>query len=133
MKAISTTSCNNIPRLAVDRLLNSTMCSERNAHCAGINIETQSGTSLDDSEAAAICAFRKMCAEAGLLQRPPELGEEDVLDGINDEVTLLYVSSERPMNSSALNTLPGDFCVLTNTTSNERFNGTPTHVELVIM
>jgi hypothetical protein len=41
-------------------------------------------------EADILEEFKRICSEQGLLLRPAELSEEDVLDGIADDVTLLY-------------------------------------------
>lgn len=45
--------------------------------------------SLKVDEAAALVTFRQLCTEQGLLKRPSELSENDVVDGINDETALL--------------------------------------------
>ena len=45
--------------------------------------------SLSAEQAAAFEAFKAKCAENGLLARPAAFGEDDVCDGINDDVTLL--------------------------------------------
>lgn len=45
---------------------------------------------LDQSEALAYKEFRRRCGDSGLLEQPVGLGESDVPDGVNDEVTILY-------------------------------------------
>ena len=45
---------------------------------------------LDQSETLAYKEFRKRCADSGLLEKPVGLGEGDVPDGVNDDVTILY-------------------------------------------
>ena len=45
---------------------------------------------LDQSEALAYKEFRKRCGDSGLLEKPAGLGESDVPDGVNDDVTILY-------------------------------------------
>ena len=42
-------------------------------------------------EDSAFNSFKRLCDAHGLLKRPTGLGEQDVVDGINDEATLLYV------------------------------------------
>ena len=42
-------------------------------------------------EDSAFNSFKRLCEAHGLLKRPSGLGEYDVVDGINDEDTLLYV------------------------------------------
>ncbi len=42
-------------------------------------------------EDSAFNSFKRLCEAHGLLKRPVGLGEHDVVDGINDEDTLLYV------------------------------------------
>ena len=44
---------------------------------------------LDQSEALAYREFREKCAGSSLLERPVGLGENDVPDGVNDDVTIL--------------------------------------------
>lgn len=44
-------------------------------------------------EQSACQDFRSRCQEAGLLQRPAALHEDDALDGLNDETTLWQVKS----------------------------------------
>lgn len=41
-------------------------------------------------EDSAFNSFKRLCEAHDLLKRPAGLGEHDVLDGINDEATLLY-------------------------------------------
>ena len=41
-------------------------------------------------EDSAFNSFKRLCEAQGLLKRPAGLGENDVIDGINDEATLLY-------------------------------------------
>ena len=55
---------------------------------AGMPTEIRS--TLEDS---AFDSFKSLCEVHGLLKRPAGLGEHDVVDGINDEATLLYVQS----------------------------------------
>lgn len=43
-------------------------------------------------EDSAFNSFKRLCEAHGLLKRPAGLNEHDVVDGINDEATLLYVS-----------------------------------------
>ena len=43
-------------------------------------------------EDSAFNSFKRLCDVHGLLKRPEGLGEHDVVDGINDEATLLYVT-----------------------------------------
>ena len=45
---------------------------------------------LDQLEALAYKELRQRCADSGLLERPVGLGESDVPDGVNDDVTILY-------------------------------------------
>lgn len=45
---------------------------------------------LDRSEALAYKEFRQRCADSGLLERRVGLGESDLSDGVNDDVTILY-------------------------------------------
>ena len=42
-------------------------------------------------EDSAFNSFKRVCEAHGLLKRPVGLGKHDVIDGINDEATLLYV------------------------------------------
>lgn len=42
-------------------------------------------------EDSAFNSFTRLCEAHGLLKRPAGLGEHDVVDGISDEATLLYV------------------------------------------
>lgn len=44
-------------------------------------------------EDSAFNSFKRLCEAHGLLKRPSGLSEDDVVDGINDEATLLYVLS----------------------------------------
>ncbi|KAE8167392.1 CRAL-TRIO domain-containing protein [Aspergillus tamarii] len=53
--------------------------------------------SLKVDEAAALVTFRQLCTEQGLLKRPSELSENDVVDGINDETALLRFLQARRM------------------------------------
>ena len=43
-------------------------------------------------EDSAFNSFKRLCDVHGLLKRPEGLREHDVIDGINDEATLLYVT-----------------------------------------
>ena len=64
-------------------------------------------------EDSAFNSFKRLCEAHGLLQRPAGLGEHDVVDGINDEATLLYVKIQSHstcplwMWFSLLTSLPG--------------------------
>ena len=64
---------------------------------AGMPIERRS--TLEDS---AFDSFKRLCEVHGLLKRPAGLGEHDVVDGINDEPTLLYVQSPMLYSQFAL-------------------------------
>ena len=44
---------------------------------------------LSAAQAANFEIYKSKCAENGLLERPVDLGAEDVCDGINDDVVLL--------------------------------------------
>ena len=44
---------------------------------------------LDQSETLTYREFRQRCADSGLLERPVGLGERDVPDGVNDDLTIL--------------------------------------------
>ena len=44
---------------------------------------------LSTEQAANFEVYKSKCAENGLLERPVDLGTEDVCDGINDDVVLL--------------------------------------------
>lgn len=46
---------------------------------------------LSDSQAATLQEFTDLCASHGLLNRPQNLEENDMLDGLTDDVTLLCV------------------------------------------
>ena len=66
---------------------------------------------LDQSEALAYGEFRERCAATGLLERPVGLGESDVPDGVNDDLTILYaptfVRSFGPVADTTLACLSG--------------------------
>lgn len=49
-----------------------------------------STTGLTASELASFQDFHHQCGSRGLLKRPAGLAPEDVVDGIQDETTLLY-------------------------------------------
>ena len=49
-------------------------------------------------EDSAFNSFKRLCEAHGLLKRPTGLGEHDVVDGINDEDTLLYVGFSKSLN-----------------------------------
>ena len=69
---------------------------------------------LHQSEALAYRDFRERCADSGLLERPVGLGENDVLDGVNDDGTILYapifVRSFGPVPDTTLACLLGASC-----------------------
>ena len=48
---------------------------------------------LSEHEVLAFTTFSRVCADQGLLTRPISLKDEDVSYGLNDETTLLFVSS----------------------------------------
>ena len=50
---------------------------------------------LSDKEAEALREFTDLCSEEGLLIRPQGLDENDMLYGLTDEATLLYVTTAR--------------------------------------
>ena len=57
-------------------------------------------------EDSAFNSFKRLCDVHGLLKRPEGLREHDVIDGINDEATLLYVTLDffkpRPFDRGVL-------------------------------
>lgn len=46
---------------------------------------------ISDTQADALRDFTSLCAKEGLLIRPQGLDENDMLNGLTDEATLLYV------------------------------------------
>lgn len=48
---------------------------------------------LSDSQAEALREFTDVCSKDGLLSRPQGLEENDMLNGLTDKATLLYVRS----------------------------------------
>ena len=60
-----------------------------------MNIKSQPAvqrTPSSTQEATLFDTFKKCCAERGLLEAPAGISDDDVLDGINDDATLLYGS-----------------------------------------
>lgn len=49
-----------------------------------------SATGLTGKEQESFQSFVKQCREAGLLERPAGLSDDDTLDGLLDDATLLY-------------------------------------------
>lgn len=50
---------------------------------------------LTDSQAEALREFTALCSKDGLLIRPQGLEENDMVNGLTDEATLLYVKSSK--------------------------------------
>lgn len=48
---------------------------------------------LSDSQATALKEFTDLCSKDGLLIHPQGLEENDMVNGLTDEATLLYVES----------------------------------------
>lgn len=74
-------------------------------------------------EDSAFNSFKRLCDAHGLLKRPTGLSEHDVVDGINDEATLLYVRILTALESiplglecSKLTRAPGASSMLSNAT-----------------
>lgn len=55
-----------------------------------LNVST---TGLTAHEQQSFRSFIEQCRDGGLLERPTGLSAEDALDGLNDEITLLYQST----------------------------------------
>lgn len=53
---------------------------------------------LSDSQAEALREFTDLCSKDGLLIRPQGLDENDMLNGLTDEATLLYVEKSQAFN-----------------------------------
>lgn len=55
-----------------------------------MEVPQTSNTRLTSQQRRSLDDFVKLCERNGLLQRPDELQPDDVVDGLNDEATLLY-------------------------------------------